>query len=286
MAAKKIKLMSDLPIIPEVAMKVMNIASDGMDISFKDLENIIKVDPGLTSKILRVANSALYARQKEITSLQTAITLLGFKNIKSLVLLLTASSLFQRARNTAFYQSFWQYSIITAFLARLLAKRDKKNDIAESIFICGLLHKIGQVALFTSDQEEYVQLLEREKNDDTWIELLEEQVYGTNHRKLGAEMLRNWNFPNVFVDVAAEHNSLNITSQYKTIIIYVTVGSLLTTKFGFGNLTTPKEELLKKMLRHMTLSDDDIQYYQENYLEILSKDKLFKECQGLVGIEV
>ena len=267
-------------------MKVMNIASDGMDISFKELENIIKVDPGLTSKILRVANSALYARQKEITSLQTAITLLGFKNIKSLVLLLTASSLFQRAKNTTFYQTFWKFSIITAFMARLLAKKDNKKDLAENIFICALLHRIGQVVLFSTDQEAYLQLMEREKSEDTWIENLEEEVFETNYRKLGGEMFKNWNFPNMFIDVAVEHNSLNITSQYKTIIIYVTVASLLITKFGLGNFTTPKQELLGKLLPHMTLSEADIENYQANYLEILAKDKLFQECQNLIGIEI
>ena len=79
------KFMKQLPVIPEVATKIMGIAEDGSEISFQELENIIKVDPGLTTKILRVANSAMYARQREIKNLQMAITLLGLKNIKSLV---------------------------------------------------------------------------------------------------------------------------------------------------------------------------------------------------------
>lgn len=285
MAVKKIKLSRNLPIIPEVAMKVVNIASERMDISFKELENIIKVDPGLTFKILRVANSALYARQKEITSLQTAITLLGFKNIKSLVLLLTASSLFNKAGKTTFYKIFWQHSIITAFLAKILAKNDNKHDLAENVFICSLLHKIGKAILFTTDPAEYSQLIEREKAEDTWIENLEEEVFETNHRKLGAELFYNWSFPDMFIDVVAEHNSLNITSQYKLIIIYVTIASLLATKFGFGNFTSPKEELLNKLLLHISLKTEDIIHYENHYLEILAKDKLFHECKNCVGLE-
>lgn len=284
MAEKKVKLISDLPIIPEVAMKVMDIATDNLDISFKELENIIKVDPGLTSKILKVANSALYSRQKEITNLQTAITLLGFKNIKSLVLLLTASSIFQKARQTNFYKTFWRHSIITAFIAKILAKNNGKNDIAENVFICALLHKIGKVLLFTSDQAAYTKIMEDETTKDTWIESLEEEVFETNYRKLGGELFKSWNFPNMFIDVAEEHNSQNITSPHKNIIIIVTIASLLTDKFGFGSFTTPKKELLDKMLPHLSLKPEDVEYYEKNYSDLLAKDKLFEECQNLVGL--
>ena len=81
----------NFPIIPDVASKIMAIADDNFDISFRELEEIIMIDPMLTARILKVANSALYARQSEIGNLQVAIGLLGFKNIKSLVLLITAS---------------------------------------------------------------------------------------------------------------------------------------------------------------------------------------------------
>ena len=56
----------DLPVMPEVAAKVVNLTEGKLEISFKELESIIKVDPGLTAKILKIANSALYARQREI----------------------------------------------------------------------------------------------------------------------------------------------------------------------------------------------------------------------------
>ena len=72
------RYLKTIPVIPEVSAKILSIAEDKLDISFKELESIIKIDPGLSAKILKVANSALYARQKKVTSLQTAITLLGF----------------------------------------------------------------------------------------------------------------------------------------------------------------------------------------------------------------
>lgn len=138
--------------MPEVAAKVMNLKEGGKEISFKELEGIIMMDPGLTSKILKIANSALYARQREITSLQMAITLLGFKNIRNLVLLLTASSMFPRMRTHSFHAGFWRHGTLAAFLSRGLVVRCAKGAGAEEAFIAGLLHDIGQAILYNNSR--------------------------------------------------------------------------------------------------------------------------------------
>ena len=72
-----------LPVMPTVATKVLSMAEDRIDVNFSELEHLIKVDPSLSTKILRIANSALYARPQKISTLQSAIGMLGFKNIKS-----------------------------------------------------------------------------------------------------------------------------------------------------------------------------------------------------------
>ncbi|TFG62986.1 MAG: HDOD domain-containing protein, partial [Spirochaetales bacterium] len=143
--------LKNLPIIPNVAAKVMSITEEKIDISFQELENIIKIDPALSAKILKVANSALYARQKEIKTLQMAITLLGFKTIKSLVMLTTASNMFLKYRNTLFYKHFWKHSVMTAFIAKELAFKHVKKLNPDELFIAGLLHDIGEAAIFHTD---------------------------------------------------------------------------------------------------------------------------------------
>jgi HD-like signal output (HDOD) protein len=60
--------LKNLPIMPDIAARVINMAGGGKDISFGDLEEVIKLDPGLTTKVLKVANSSMYARQREIST--------------------------------------------------------------------------------------------------------------------------------------------------------------------------------------------------------------------------
>lgn len=284
MPQKYEEYLKKLPVIPDVASKVLSIAEDKIDISFKELENIIKVDPSLTAKILKIANSALYARQREISSLQMAITLLGFKNIKSLVLLVTASGSFQQHRSTEFYQIFWKHAIITAFLGRHLSLRSGRKESADEAFLGGLMHDIGQAAFFNADQTGYSELVQKAMNEPVQIEALEEEAYGVDHRQVGASVLENWNFPARYVDIAREHTSLNITSEHKALIIILSLADLLTEILGFGFGTPEKEVLLAGFLPHTSLTETDMAYYKSGFMEDLKKDSLFQECQALFGI--
>jgi putative nucleotidyltransferase with HDIG domain len=279
------KYLKTLPVIPEVAAKILSIAEEKMDISFKELEDIIKVDPGLTSKILKIANSALYARQREIKSLQMAITLLGFKNLKSLVLLLTASGTFSRYQKDPFFQYFWKHSILTAFLAKHMATRCNRKEVAEDCFIAGLLHDIGQAAFYNADSQRYqpavTALLEHTKP----VEELEKGIFGTDHHEVGASLLAKWSFPEVYVDTAREHQSLNITSAHKALIFLVSLADLVSELIRVDTLAPVEEQLLQDLLERTDFTPEDLQYYRASFMADLQKDLLFLECRTLFGVQ-
>ncbi|MQY76409.1 MAG: HDOD domain-containing protein [Spirochaeta sp.] len=276
--------LKNLPVIPEVATRIMRITEDKLDISFKELEDIIKVDPGLTVKILRIANSALYARQREIKSLQMAITLLGFKNIKSLVMLVTASNVFTRYKKTAFYQSFWKHSILSAFLAKHIALRCNKKEQSEEVFLGALLHCIGRVAFFNSDQEKYQSVAAEAESSGVELEKLEKEAYGMDHKELGGSILKGWNFPDLYVDIARENETENITSVHKALVIIVSAATLIVDVHILKNYRPARKELLGSLFKHTALKESDLDYYKHDVMGDLKKDPMFQECQALFGI--
>jgi putative nucleotidyltransferase with HDIG domain len=273
----------DLPVVPEVAAKVMNLKEGGKEISFKELEAIIKVDPGLTSRVLKIANSALYARQREITSLQMAITLLGFNNLRNLVLLLTASSLFPRMKKSSFHAGFWRHCILSAFIARGIALRCQKAA-AEEAFTAGLLHDIGQAVLYNADPDSYERAMETARLGSTSLETIEEQMFGVNHRQVGGAVLKRWNFPELFADTAEEHESLNIGSPHKSIIIMVSVAGLLAEKITDAGLSPLGTDLLSRLLPYTCLAGMDVDTLAKGYSDEMSRDPLYQEYQALFGV--
>jgi len=274
------KYLNNFPIIPVIASKIMSIAEDNLDISFKDLEEMIRIDPMLTAKILKIANSALYARQNKILNLQMAISLLGFKTIKSLVILLTASKFSKELKNRKILNSFWKHSIATAFIAKniLLRRKDHRNE--EIVFIAGLLHDIGQVALFQRYPNDYSRFF-TDQNTLASVEELEKSLFGTDHRELGGFILDKWNFPDVYSDVAREHGSINVSSIHKSIVYTVSFADLVTEKIGFGQGCEVDDNLFLELAGYLNISADDIVYYQNDFFSGLENDDLFLECQDL-----
>ncbi|MBI9100662.1 MAG: HDOD domain-containing protein [Spirochaetaceae bacterium] len=275
------KYLNNLPIIPEVASKIMSIREDNEDYSFKNLEEIISIDPMLTSRILKVANSALYSRQKEITTLQMAIGLLGFKNIKSLVLLLTASQFSKKLISDDFYTNFWKHSIVTAFVAREIYNRNKDRADQDMAFILGLLHDIGRVALFNADPEGYKKILDHAVKHSKKILPVEKEFLKADHQEVGAAVMKHWNLPEIFVDIAREHGNLNVFSKHKKMIRNITVADMISEQLGYGSEEKHGPHFFEQIRKESDVKDEDLEFFLKDYNAQMVEDNLFKECEEL-----
>lgn len=269
------KYLEALPVMPDVATRVISIPEDNINISFKDLEELIKVDPGLTTKILKVANSAMYARQTEITSLQTAITMLGFKTIKSLVFLVSASNMFKQGGEHKFYQYFWKHSLMTAFIGQDLSQKGGFKRFSDETFLAGLLHDIGRAAMYQADSELFMAV--RGVED-------ERKFFGADHKEIGEAILKAWNFPSVYVDTAREHGSFNITSRHKTIILITSAADLLSGHYSDSPLAETNDQKLDAYLQRINLKPETKDFYIEGFYDQLKELPLFQECSSLFNL--
>ncbi len=279
------KYLKSMPVVPDVATKILSIAEDKLEISFRELEDTIKVDPGLSTKILKVANSALYARQKQVQNLQMAITLLGFKNIKSLVLLVTASNMFSKHKSSSFYQFFWKHSVLNAFMAKHMAHRTGNKPIADECFLAGLLHDIGQVALYNADTGKYARVLMLAGEQSIRISAVENDLYGTNHKEVGGKVLREWNFPELYVAAAEEHGTANITSSNKKAVLLISIADFLTSNTDIYAKHPLDVGLMEDIVRQTSMNGEDVDYYQNSFIEDVREDPLFNECRALFQIK-
>ncbi|MBU0928461.1 MAG: HDOD domain-containing protein [Spirochaetes bacterium] len=272
--------LKSLPVNPSIAAKVLEMV-EKQEYSFKNLEDIISADPGLTAKILKIANSAMYARQNRVTKLQGAMTLLGINTIKNVVILVTGSSLFNQNTGSRFYASFWRHSLGTAFIARDLSVK-LGAGFPEEAFIAGLLHNIGQVALFLHGPARYEALADEATRNGLRFSELEAAAYGTTHRDIGSEILTKWHFPEVYSDCAKEHGNANITSSWKKVILVVSVSAFIAGNW-FYFADDPKDwSLLDPLLIYLGLDAPWVEAYQAEYLERLQADKFYQECQNLI----
>lgn len=273
--------MKALPVNPSIAAKVL-VMLDRQDFSFKQLEEIISADPGLTAKILKIANSALYARQNQVTKLQTAITLLGINMIKNLVVLFTGAGLFSGYGKSRFCSLFWRHSLSTAFISKDLSLRYGLQMMAEEAFIAGLLHNVGQVALFMHDPAAYELILTAVLTEGGRFSAMELPKYGASHREVGGALLEQWLFPEIYSDCAKEHGESNIASRWKQLIQYVSVAAFIAGNWVYFEEEPKPYALLDPLLDTLGLDSQGIDTYQAEYQNVLKQDKFYQECQGLI----
>lgn len=189
---------------PEVASRVMRIAQRH-EVVPGELVEVIQTDAALTSKVLRLANSAYYGFRREIASLTEAGNALGVQALVNLVLTGCAARYFQTGRNSERAKALWERSVMNAFSAQLLARVHGSVD-PERAYTVALLQNIGHLVIdeFLDAFHEHI---EREQHDGCDLLEAERRVLGQNHAQIGARLARRWGFPEVLADTIEFHHT-------------------------------------------------------------------------------
>ncbi|WP_319526000.1 GGDEF domain-containing protein [uncultured Desulfosarcina sp.] len=197
-----------LPSPPAIAVRIIE-AVKKEETSFDELSRIIMADPALTSKVLRAANSPMYAIPSKIDTIQRALTVLGFNALKNIALSFVIANELNADSDDSFdFDYFWKRSVTAAVSADLIASLiGKKSD---DIFVTGLLQDIGVVILYLSDPQEYLKVLEEKKRSKSNAIDLEKKIFGFDHQEIGMEVLRYWGLPDSICEPVGSHHGKSI----------------------------------------------------------------------------
>lgn len=194
---------TDLPSPVGVAVRILELGQDP-DVTLGDVAKVISLDPALTAKLLRMANSPLYARHRKTENLRQAITLFGVEGTITLALSFSVvNGLKGKADRRFDYDYFWRRSLAAATCAQVLGEQIEVRN-KEDLFLCGLLQDIGMLALDKSMPELYRQCDMRAGH--TGVLEYEHSALGLDHAEVGAWLLQRWHFPEKLQTViAASH---------------------------------------------------------------------------------
>jgi HD-like signal output (HDOD) protein len=181
--------------LPEVALDVLCLTQSSL-VDLVALRQCLERDPALTAKILRLVNSSVFGRNREIASLQQALSVLGINPLKTLVLGLNLpSSLFLNMQGDLL-RKYWQKSLAKAALARELGKLTLPTQVDE-LFLAGLLGDIGTLLLIQELGDHYSSFLRTTLSSAQQREHWEIAALGFDHAELGGAMLRDWKLADV-----------------------------------------------------------------------------------------
>jgi putative nucleotidyltransferase with HDIG domain len=195
--------LQDLPSLPAVVMELLT-SIDQEDVDISVLAKKVSHDQALTAKTLRLANSALYGLQIRVTTIQQAITFLGFQTTRNLITAAAVTGCFAQRPCPGFDdQAFWRHSIATAACAKVLARRLRFNQ--DYAFTAGLLHGIGRLVLVSSFPQQYQEAMAyRIANDSTVLDA-ERAIMGVDHVMAGVALAEHWQFSDTMKMAIAFH---------------------------------------------------------------------------------
>lgn len=193
-----INKVDDLAVLPHVVFKVLEL-SGSSDTAAAAMERAITVDPGFSSKVLVLANSASYALPKKVTSIKEAILFLGFKSVRYLAMTVGVFDLFvgKTDKESLRRRTWWRQSVDTAVCCRWLAT-EKKCAPPDEAYTSGLLHLIGKTLLDRFGQGDYDDVTNLVDGGMDELEA-ERKVYGCNHVEVAMTAARKWHFPEALV---------------------------------------------------------------------------------------
>lgn len=213
--------------LPPVAAKVLRLLEDE-NIDIRDIAKVIEADATLTLKLLRVANSPLYATRTEINSIHQAIITLGLNRLTNIVLGVSIFSKFLLSSQKIAHemmQRFWWHASCTGMVSKALSVK-LNRFYKENEFIGGLLHDIGKLAMIQYDARLYSKVIEKVQAGALDIDA-EYDVYGVNHAQVGAEIARLWKLPNELTTIIAYHTTPSHANNYKELVAAVRAADLL-----------------------------------------------------------
>ncbi len=224
----------NLPSIPMVILEVSKIL-ENPNASAKDLSKIISQDQGLTAKVLTIANSPLYGLPRRVSTIEFAIVVLGFSQIKNLVYALTLMEAFKSNKTKSWYKKkFWAHSFVTGILAKRISD-DLGYPKSGEALTAGLLHDLGISVIqryFPEEFEEIVALVEKEEMLYTSAE---ERVLGLTHEEIGYMLITKWNLPLNLGDSIRYHHKPSKAKTNSKLAAIVHFADYMTQVTGIGD---------------------------------------------------
>jgi len=256
--------------LPEVCIRV-NEMLDEPSVTAAELGHIISQDTSLTARLLKIVNSSYYGFQAKIETVSRAVTVVGLRELRGLVIAASAVETFSNVPDEILNKvRFWRHSLYCGVIARLLAEQCHVLH-SERLFVAGLLHDIGKLIIAQRlPTETRMIALEADAGHRSEFEV-EQDFLGFNHAEVGGELMKAWSMPEtLFESVAYHHNPQQAeTGIMETCLIHI------------ANILTDEAEQGLDMKEDTPLQQIDPFAWEITGLNESVKDHVFREAGPL-----
>ncbi|MBX7131241.1 MAG: HDOD domain-containing protein [Fimbriimonadaceae bacterium] len=252
------KALRDLPPLPAVVTRLLDMTGKD-DTTSTEVEDVIGADQAISAKLLRVVNSSYFGLPRQVSSISQAVVILGFQQVRNLVLSVSALGIFsaRTPRAREIQRECWEHALTAASGAQMIA-REKRLDAKdqETVFLGGLLHDVGKLFLFSTFTSNYQLILTESERLHKNIVELERPVFGSDHAEIGQRLAVAWNFPDQLVMLIGRHEG-EFAGDPTPMLYCVHAADRLANSVMAGDKDWPDGTIDPTVLAWLGFSDDD-----------------------------
>lgn len=270
-----------LPTLPTVVSKMIELV-DSPKTSATSLANLISTDQTITARILKMANSAYYGFSREVSTVNTAIVVMGFNSVKEMGLSLSVFDVFKDLSDTRHFDiaKYWEHSIGCGIGAKMMANRYQHAIVGEA-FVAGLLHDIGKVILNQYLHTEFCEIMARVADRGEELGEVEMDMLGTRHGEIGGWLADKWRLPVMISESIRLHHFPWEADKAPAMVALVSLANYLCHRTHIGSsgrrdVPELDERVWETLQEHnVGLEAGDMEYLEEELLMEFDKTDTF-----------
>lgn len=261
---------ADIHPLPSVVLTVNKLIEDS-ESTMKDFEDVIKMDPVLVARLLRLVNSPFYGLTQTVDSISRAVAFLGMKNLHNLIVIDALQNVFNAPKKSTGFskKKLWHHSAAVSICAKMVAERIFGIN-GDDALLCGILHDFGLLV------EEQIQPADFDKitsacTSTAHLVTLENETFGTNHCELGHIMACDWNISVTVQDAIRDHHLISDDIQPNSLAGIIQISEYITGQVEHTTLPGITVDISPPLIQHLQDNIDDYTVLTEDLPEEMEK---------------
>lgn len=249
-AEQFVKKFQNVKTLPYVVTELSRLIADN-NATMKDFEDIIKMDPTLVVRLLRLVNSAFYGFSEPVTSIGRAVAFLGMRNLRSMAVTDALHHIFKERSSAGIFsrKRLWMHCAVVSTCSKMLAERIFGINGDDS-YLCGILHDFGKITEEQIARDEFIAACEACKPTDSFIEH-ERNFLGTDHCEIGYLLAQDWGMSPPIQEAIRDHHTLNEHAPPSSLTSILQIAQYITGQLGYSSLPDITSPLSPHLVLHL-----------------------------------
>jgi HD-like signal output (HDOD) protein len=271
-AQKLISKFSDIQTLPHVVTQLSKLMADS-GTTMKQFEDVIKMDPILVVRLLKLVNSPFYGLIQKVDSISRAVAYLGMKNLHNMAVTEALKTIFNEQEDSDVFsrRQLWLHCAAVSICSKMVAERIFGIN-GDDAYLTGILHDFG---LIVEEQVRSTEFMEVCRNSKSTSSLLahERSLLGTDHCEIGHLMTLEWSMPETIQEAIRDHHTLLEKVEPDSLTGILQISEYLTGQQGYTTLPKIEMQISPPLLAHIQDHIDEYTVLLDDFPDEMSKAK-------------